>query len=79
MNTQHATGLHLRQLFNLLRRRWKLITAAGVIAVGLAGTIGLVLPPRYTAIAQVIVDPPRGSSARGQPSSSNPGRGVCLS
>jgi polysaccharide biosynthesis transport protein len=67
MNTQHATGLHLRQLFNLLRRRWKLITTAGVVAVGLAGTIGLVLPPRYTANAQVIIDPQRGSNARGRP------------
>src|SRR3954466_15437911 len=53
MNTQQATELQLRQLINLLRRRWKLIMAAGVIAVGLAGTIGLVIPPRYTATAQV--------------------------
>ena len=30
-NTQQATGLHLRQLINLLRRRWKLI----IIAVGI--------------------------------------------
>jgi succinoglycan biosynthesis transport protein ExoP len=66
MNTQQATGLHLRQLINVLRRRWKLIAAAGAVAVGLVGTIGLVLPPRYTATAQVIIDPPRGSSARGQ-------------
>jgi succinoglycan biosynthesis transport protein ExoP len=68
MNTQQATELQLRQLINLLRRRWKLIMAAGVIAVGLAGTIGLVIPPRYTATAQVIVDPPRASSGAGQPS-----------
>jgi uncharacterized protein involved in exopolysaccharide biosynthesis/Mrp family chromosome partitioning ATPase len=68
MNTQQATELHLRQLINLLRRRWKLITAAGVIGLVLAATIGLVIPPRYTATAQVIVDPPRGSSGAGQPS-----------
>jgi succinoglycan biosynthesis transport protein ExoP len=68
MNTQQATELHLRQLFNLLRRRWKLITAAGLIALGLALTIGLIIPPRYTATAQVIVDPPRGSSSAGQSS-----------
>lgn len=37
--------------------------AAG-LAFGLVGIIWLVLPPRYTAIAEVIVDPPRGSSAR---------------
>lgn len=65
MSTQQATQPNLRQLINLLRRRWKLITAAGVIAAGLAGTIGLVIPPQYTATAQLIVDPPRESGARG--------------
>jgi polysaccharide biosynthesis transport protein len=68
MNTQQATGLHLRQLINLLRRRWKLITIAVGVAVGLAGTIELVFPPRYTPTTQVIVDPPRGSSGAGEPS-----------
>jgi succinoglycan biosynthesis transport protein ExoP len=68
MNTRQATGLHLRQLINLLRRRWKLIIAAVGVAVGLAGTIWLSFPPRYTATAQFIVDPPRGSSGAGEPS-----------
>lgn len=68
MNTRQATGLHLRQFINLLRRRWKLIIVAAGVAVGLAGSIGLVLPPRYTATAQVIVDPPRSSSGAGEPS-----------
>jgi polysaccharide biosynthesis transport protein len=68
MNSQQATALHLRQLINLLRRRWKLIMAAGVVALGLALTIGRVIPPRYTATAQVIVDPPRWSSGTGQTS-----------
>ena len=68
MNTQQATGLHLRHLINLLRRRWKLITIAVGVAVGLAGTIELVFPPRYTPTTQVIVDPPRGSSGAGEPS-----------
>ena len=63
MNTQQATGLHLRQLFNLLRRRWKLIIVAAGVGVGLVGIIALVFPPRYTGTAQVIVDPPRGSSS----------------
>src|SRR6266576_2754383 len=67
-NTQQATGLHLRQLINLLRRRWKLIITAVGVAVGLAGTIWLSFPPRYTATAQFIVDPPRGSSGAGEPS-----------
>jgi polysaccharide biosynthesis transport protein len=62
MNTQEATGLHLRQFINLLRRRWKLIVGAVVVAAGLAGVIGLVFPARYTATAEVIVDPQRGSN-----------------
>jgi polysaccharide biosynthesis transport protein len=68
MNTQQPTGLHLRQFINLLRRRWKLIITAVAVAVGLAGIIALVFPPRYTATAQVIVDPPRGSSGGAEPS-----------
>ena len=68
MNTRQATGLHVRQLINLLRRRWKLIIMAVGVAVGLAGTIWFFFPPRYTATAQVIVDPPRGISGAGEPS-----------
>jgi polysaccharide biosynthesis transport protein len=68
LNSQQATGLHLRQLINLLRRRWKLIITVVGVAVGLAGAVGLVFPPRFTAIAQVIVDPPRGSSGVAEPS-----------
>ena len=68
MNTRQTTELHLRQLINLLRRRWKLIVTAVGVAVGLAGTIWLSFPPRYTATAQFIVDPPRGSSGAGEPS-----------
>jgi len=63
MNTRQAAPLHMRQLINLLRRRWKLIVVAAGVAVGLVGIIALVLPPRYTGTAQVIVDPPRGSSS----------------
>jgi succinoglycan biosynthesis transport protein ExoP len=60
MNTRQTTGVHLRELINLLRRRWKLIVVAIVVAGGLVGIIALVFPPRYTATAEVIVDPPRG-------------------
>jgi uncharacterized protein involved in exopolysaccharide biosynthesis/Mrp family chromosome partitioning ATPase len=37
------------------------------LALGLVGTIWLVVPPRYTATAEVLVDPPRGSGV-GEPS-----------
>ena len=68
MNTQQTTGNHVRQLINLLRRRWKLIITAIGVAIGLAAAVGFVFPPRYTAIAQIIVDPPRGSSGVAEPS-----------
>ena len=67
MNTHEATGLNLRQLINILRRRWRLTIISVGIAVGLAGTIWLFFAPRYTATAQIIVDPPRGSSGAGEP------------
>ena len=68
MDTQQATKIHLRQFINLLRRRWKLIATATGIAVGLAGSIGLVFPPRYAPTAEVIVDPPRAAAAVREPS-----------
>ncbi len=68
INARQAMGLHLRELVNLLRRRWKLIIAIAGIAVGLAGFLRLGFPPRYTAIAAVIVDPPKASSGAGDAS-----------
>jgi uncharacterized protein involved in exopolysaccharide biosynthesis/Mrp family chromosome partitioning ATPase len=44
-----------------------MIAMAALIAVALAVTFGLVIPPRYTATAEVIVDPPRGTGGAGQP------------
>lgn len=67
MNTREATGLNLRQLINLLLRRWKLIAISVGVAVSMGGIIWLLFAPRYTAIAQIIVDPPRGSSGAGEP------------
>jgi succinoglycan biosynthesis transport protein ExoP len=67
MDTRQATRLHLRQLISLLLRRWRLIFIAAGLALGLVGTIWLVFPPRYTATAEVLVDPPRGSGV-GEPS-----------
>ena len=67
MDTRPATSLHLRQLISLLLRRRGLIIMAVGLALGLVGTIWLILPPRYTATAEVLVDPPRGNGA-GEPS-----------
>lgn len=65
MNTQDDAGLHLRRLINLLHRRWKLIGISSGVAASLVLTIWLVFAPRYTATAQLIVDPPRGVAAPG--------------
>lgn len=67
MDTRPATSLHLRQLISLLLRRRRLIIMAVGLALGLVGTIWLAVPPRYTATAEVLVDPPRGNGA-GEPS-----------
>ena len=68
INTQQTTGIHLRQLINILRRRRRVIIVAVIVAAGLAGAIGLVFPPRYTATAEAIVDPPKGSNGGADPS-----------
>jgi polysaccharide biosynthesis transport protein len=68
MSTEQVTELHLRQLTNVLRRRWKLIMAAALSAAALAGVIGLVVPPRYTGKAQVVIDPQRWGNVGGQAS-----------
>jgi len=44
-----------------------LIIMAVGLALGLVGTIWLIFPARYTATAEVLVDPPRGSGV-GEPS-----------
>lgn len=66
MNTQQATGLHLRQLISVFHRRWKLIAISSGVAACLVVTIWLTFAPRYTAIAQLVVDPPRGVAAPGE-------------
>jgi len=62
MNTRRSTGVPLREFINILRRRRRLIVVAVVVASALVGTVALVFPPRYTATAGVIVDPPRGTN-----------------
>lgn len=59
------SNLHFMQLLSTLRRHSSLImivTAAGTI---LAATIGLLLPARYTAVAEIVVDPQQADAIRG--------------
>ena len=56
MKTQPTTELHLQQITDLLRLRWKMIASAGIIGASATLAIGLIIPPRYTAKAQIIID-----------------------
>jgi uncharacterized protein involved in exopolysaccharide biosynthesis len=61
MNAQQATELNFRHIANILHRRWKMILKVGLIVAAVVGSIGLFIPPRYTAKAQIVVDPQRGN------------------
>ena len=47
-----------------LHSRWPQITASAAIAVALALGISLLMPPRYTAIARIVIQPPAGADVR---------------
>jgi len=47
-----------------LRRRWRVIAAACVVALGVAVAMALIMPARYTATARIIIEPPAGSDLR---------------
>lgn len=53
-----ASDLHFRELINLLRRRSRLILAIALCGAMLAFSAGLLIPPKYTATAQIAIDPP---------------------
>lgn len=59
------SNLHFMQLVSILRRRSKLILAVTAACTVLAGTVGLLLPTRYTATAEIVVDPQRADVVRG--------------
>jgi succinoglycan biosynthesis transport protein ExoP len=47
-----------------LRRQWRIIAVACVLAVLIAVGVSLLLPKRYTATARIVIEPPGGSDAR---------------
>jgi uncharacterized protein involved in exopolysaccharide biosynthesis/Mrp family chromosome partitioning ATPase len=51
---------HFTQLAGILRRRRRLIITIAVLGAMLAGTIGLLIAPKYTATAQIVVEPEQG-------------------
>jgi uncharacterized protein involved in exopolysaccharide biosynthesis/Mrp family chromosome partitioning ATPase len=52
-----AGELHFRELINLLHRRSRLILAIAVCGAMLVFAAGLLIPPKYTATAQIAIDP----------------------
>ncbi len=53
---QEASNIH--DIAGALRRRWKMITALGLVAAFLAAAVGFILPPRYTAKSQIVLEIP---------------------
>ena len=57
MTTQHPTKNQLQQVVSMLWRRRLLILATGILGASIAGLVGLIIPTRYTAKAQIVIDP----------------------
>src|ERR1700686_4746359 len=63
-----AGQLQFRELINLLRRQSPLILSIALCGTMLVFVVGLLIPPKYTAKAQIAIDPPSsGAQAAGPP------------
>ena len=59
--------LSLAELVRVPKRRWKAIVGVTVLTVGVSGIVTLLLAPRYSASARVLVEAPSlGTSILGQ-------------
>jgi uncharacterized protein involved in exopolysaccharide biosynthesis/Mrp family chromosome partitioning ATPase len=56
--TRGADEPHLRQVIAILRRRYRLILAISGVGTVLATVVGLLIPLKYTATAQLVVELP---------------------
>jgi len=63
MTMQQTAETQLQQVVSMLARRCKLILAMGLLGATLAGVVGLLMPPEYTAKAQILIDPQQISLA----------------
>ena len=57
-----ADSLHFLELINLLLRRRRLIVTIALCGAMLVFTVALLMPPKYTAKAQIAIDPPSSST-----------------
>ncbi len=56
----------LQQVFNILRRRSLPILAVAITGAAAAGFGGLMIPPRYTAKAEIVIEPQQAAPGSGQ-------------
>jgi uncharacterized protein involved in exopolysaccharide biosynthesis/Mrp family chromosome partitioning ATPase len=59
--------LHFDQVVAILRRRSRLILTIAGIGTVLAIIVGLLIPPKYTAMAQLVIEAPAGNAAERAP------------
>jgi polysaccharide biosynthesis transport protein len=62
-----ADQLHFRELVNLLRRRSRFILTIALCGAMLVFVVGLLIPPKYTAKAQIAIDPPSSGTQAAAP------------
>jgi polysaccharide biosynthesis transport protein len=65
-DTSRPGELHFRQLVGILRRRSALILTIAGIGTVLAIVVGLMIPPKYTAAAQLVIEAPAVRAERAQ-------------
>jgi polysaccharide biosynthesis transport protein len=62
-----ARELHFRELINLLHRRSRSILTIALCGTMLVFAAGLLMPPKYTAKAQMAIDPPSSGTQAAAP------------
>jgi polysaccharide biosynthesis transport protein len=58
-------NMHFRQVLGVLRRYWKFVLGITVAGTALAGAIAFLVPPSYTAKAEIMVDPQQADAVGG--------------
>src|ERR1700694_2940527 len=61
-----AFGYRFHELVGILRRRRRSITAIAILGTILVAAVGLLIPPKYTAKAQLLIEPQHTDSVGGQ-------------
>jgi succinoglycan biosynthesis transport protein ExoP len=62
-----AGELHFNQVVAILRRRIPLILTIAAIGTLLATVVGLLIPPKYAAVAQLVIEAPMDGAAERSP------------